>query len=695
MNIRGKTNFDELKYVLLNSKPDICLLSETHVTENCDTNNLKMRNYKMHFCFSHSNHTGGVIAYIREQIKVKNVQSYKSDSVWILSFELSTTDEPILIAIVYLACKENKGEILDYLIDWMDTNIHDKPAIICGDFNLNMLKQNNYTNRLQRKMEEFGMKLIVDQPTRKQNESATLIDLCLTNISVRKINCTVTDEDQIADHMNLVITINTNRHEYKNCKETQRIVWKNYSEEKLCEQIITWINQWDEVKNKSVDEKMTWLVMNLKGSIEKLIYKSPVKIRDSFFDRTLELMRKEKNRLYKIAQYSSDSNGNNDNWRIFKQYKNEYKCAIRMKKYEYNQKKLNNAKGDMKLTWKVLNNIMNKESEQISYIKSDENIIENNCHMAEAFNKYFVESIEQINNEIDAFDYVNNVQFEIAQPFKFKGVSIGCVKRALRELKNNTDEFYLNKTTITDAMPLIGTMLTNIINDSLTSGKFPEILKCSIIIPIHKKTGTILINEFRPINMLPCAEKIIEKIVYGQFAEYVNSNNILREHQSGFRQAHSCETALNGIIHEWKSARERNKIILVTFLDFQRAFETIEPVILLEKLHAYGIRDNELNWFDSYLMGRKQKVRLQDAVSMPIDNQLGVPQGSILGPLLFILYVNDIGNCLQHCKIEMFADDTAIYTMANTVGEATRLMNEDLTILYKKNLREQAKIKRR
>lgn len=518
MNIRGKTNFDELKYVLYNQKPDICLLSETHVTDNCDIDNLKIAHYKPYFCFYHSTHTGGVIAYINKKIQTKNIQTWNCDMAWILSFELCNNEENIIVAIVYLACKENKNEILNYLENWIDTNVHDMPVIMCGDFNVNMMKQNTFTERLERKLDEYGIRLINDEPTHKQNETETLIDLCLTNISERKITCIATEVDQIADHENLIITLKSKRREYKINREIMRTVWKKYSGEKLCDIILTWLDEWDQIKNKSVDEKMNWFLVRLMESTQQLVERKLVKIRDSFFDRELENMRREKNRLYKIAQYSGVTA--NENWTKYREYKNKYKYRIKLKNYENNQQKLDEAKGDMKKTWKVLNNIMNKEFDQISHIKCGDRIIENHDQMAEEFNNYFIDSINKINTQIEMFEYVENISYESANQFKFKGVSIRSVKNVLKELKNNTDEFYLNKTVIMDAMPLIGTVITNIINDSLTSGKFPEIIKSSVIIPVQKKSGTILINEFRPINMLPCMEKIIEKVVYGQFIEY-------------------------------------------------------------------------------------------------------------------------------------------------------------------------------
>lgn len=259
-------------------------------------------------------------------------------------------------------------------------------------------------------------------------------------------------------------------------------------------------------------------------------------------------------------------------------------------------------------------------------------------------------------------------------------------------MKNNTDEYFINAGVLLDSLHVIGHHVADIINDSFSTGVFPNALKKSTIIPIQKKSGTELINEHRPINTLPVLERLKESLAYSQLIHYVNENNLLAEHQSGFRSKHSCESAINDVLYEWKEALDKSKIIIAVFLDFQRAFETIEPQILLQKLSCFGIKEIELKYFESYLTNRRQVVKLGKFISREINNNLGVPQGSILGPLLFILYINDLGDCLTNCKIKMFADDTLIYIIEDSLENATKFINDDLNKLFKKLCHEKLKL---
>lgn len=262
----------------------------------------------------------------------------------------------------------------------------------------------------------------------------------------------------------------------------------------------------------------------------------------------------------------------------------------------------------------------------------------------------------------------------------------------MRELKNNTDEFFINPKVLLDAVFVIGHQLFNIINQSFETGIFPEILKKSTIVPIQKKPGSILINDHRPINTLPCCERLIESLAYAQFNDYINRNNILNINQSGFRSQHSCETAINDVIDIWKAAQNESKVIIAVFLDFQRAFETIDTNILTKKLSNYGVRNSSLEWFNSYLTDRKQVVKLGETVSDTLNNKLGVPQGSILGPLIFILYINDIPNCLKYCQAKLFADDALVFNISETIEEATNKINHDLDLIYKKLCQNKLKL---
>lgn len=289
----------------------------------------------------------------------------------------------------------------------------------------------------------------------------------------------------------------------------------------------------------------------------------------------------------------------------------------------------------------MLNSILCKESSEITHIKSDDQTYDDDFDIVNKFNEFFVTSIIRLNESIPPRIYEEDIIVDENE----NSVSITEIKSSLKDLKDNTDEFFLKPSVLLDAVFVIGLQLANIINDSFCNGIFSEALKQSTILPIQIKSGTVLINEHRPKNMLPCIERLIEKLAYKQFNEFIQSNNILSQHQSGFRAQHSCETAINDVLYDWREAQNSSQIVIAVSLDLQRAFETIDPNLLIEKLKKYGVQPTALSWFESYLNNRRQTVKIGDSRSNELENNLGVPQGSILGPLLFILYINSIVSC--------------------------------------------------
>ena len=185
----------------------------------------------------------------------------------------------------------------------------------------------------------------------------------------------------------------------------------------------------------------------------------------------------------------------------------------------------------------------------------------------------------------------------------------------------------------------IGHIILNLINTSLRTGAIPDLLKVSTVIPLfitlQKVVNTNKASEFRPINMLPPIEKVLELAVYDQLLEHITNNNILITNQSGFRKKHSCETALQLTLCKLKNDVDNNKYAICIFLDLKRAFETVDRELLLSKLSRYGIGGVVFDWFQSYLSNREQKVRFGDTTSSRIAVNAGVPQGSVLGPFFF------------------------------------------------------------
>jgi hypothetical protein len=231
------------------------------------------------------------------------------------------------------------------------------------------------------------------------------------------------------------------------------------------------------------------------------------------------------------------------------------------------------------------------------------------------------------------------------------------------------------------SLPFISNPLTYIFNLSLTSGIVPCNLKLAKVIPIHKANDPAQFNNYRPISVLPAFSKLMEKIVYNRLISFINKHNILTNAQYGFRSNHSTYMALMDLIIKVTESINKKHHTMGVFLDLSKAFDTINHDILLTKLHHYGIRGTPLNWFESYLTNRKQYVQTHSVKSSLSSLSCGVPQGSILGPLLFLLYINDITQVSNKLSFIIFADDTNLFASHSNLHDLHTIINEELALL--------------
>ena len=220
--------------------------------------------------------------------------------------------------------------------------------------------------------------------------------------------------------------------------------------------------------------------------------------------------------------------------------------------------------------------------------------------------------------------------------------------------------------------------LSHVINKSLTSGTFPANLKIAKIIPIFKDGDKQSTLNYRPVSMLSTFSKIFEKIIFKKFNEFVNENNIICDSQHGFTSGKSTVTALLHFTEELHKVFDRKHYAVGLFIDLSKAFETINHQILLEKLEHYGVRGVSLSFFRSYLKDRKQFVQLGNIKSNLKQINLGVPQGSILAPLLFLLYINDMPNVFDSMKPVLFADDSCFYESGANLNAIIDNINKQL-----------------
>ena len=220
--------------------------------------------------------------------------------------------------------------------------------------------------------------------------------------------------------------------------------------------------------------------------------------------------------------------------------------------------------------------------------------------------------------------------------------------------------------------------LSQIFNKSFELGVFPCKLKVGKVIPIFKSESKFEVTNYRPISLLPIISKVFEKIMYTRIFSFIKKEHILYKQQYGFQKGKSTELAILDLQAKIISSLEKGEIPCYIFLDFAKAFDTVNHSILLQKLQYYGIRGHVLDWFTSFLNGRKQCVSLQSTNSDFITISNGVPQGSVLGPLLFLIYINDIAEVSSTLTFFLFADDTSVFFSHKNQNDLENILNTEL-----------------
>ena len=234
-----------------------------------------------------------------------------------------------------------------------------------------------------------------------------------------------------------------------------------------------------------------------------------------------------------------------------------------------------------------------------------------------------------------------------------------------------------------DNFDLFGPVIVDLINKSLSQGIFPAELKMAKIVPIHKSGEKCRIENYRPISLLPVFSKILEKVVGFQMDNYLTSNNLISRNQYGFRPKLSTEMAMHALTDYIYTSFDESKYALGIFIDLSKAFDSLNRTILLKKLEYYGFRTTENKWFASYLANRTQVTEVGGATSGYEINDTGVAQGSILSPMLFNLYINDIINSSKLLSFYMYADDTCVIAKSDDINQLILSMNDEINNVSK------------
>lgn len=644
---------------------DIFLITETWLHEGISNDLIHLEGFRL-YRRDRNTRGGGLCIYASNRINTTVIQT--SDVIEQLWLEIKTDKEKTAVGVVYKPPTFNTELFLNELEDTLILITPSmKNILITGDFNINLLNiENAGVENFYSVLETFNLKQIIEVPTRVTETSESLLDLIIVSMEEDIVEKGVI-ENELSDHHLTHCTLQVcggrggpRIFTYRN--------FKHFEYEKFQTDLfqIPWYVMFD---LNSVDEKLDYLVNNLiylfdiHAPMTTSRFTRPyapwitdnIKIMISIRDKVLKRFKNTNNIAHK---------------NFYKEIRNYTTQAIKREKKAYFEYKIKN--GTPKQNWKFLkeNNCMPiKKNKDIPVHLSDVNVI----------NDFFVNGVPKtsLSNEIKNFYSNNNIN---NNNFKFKPVTDNCIYEILNHITTTaTGCDGINITMLKLCCPHIIPYLTHIVNHCLGENTFPAMWKRAVVTVLPKKPNPEILKDLRCISILPTLSKIIEKIMEIQLREHLELNSLIPIIQSGFRPGHSCTTALLHIVDEVITATDKGLCTVLVSLDFSRAFDTINYDLLLEILHYIGLSEDAVKLFSNYLRNREQCVRLNNNESSYIKLRTGVPQGSILGPLLFTIYTSNLTN-LNYSKIHLYADDTQIYqSFSATDRDAACLrINDDL-----------------
>ena len=626
-----------------------------------------------------------------------------SPDVESLVVKINNLDSPIIISVIYRppnGCIEAFLKYCEKLLSSIPSN-----SIICGDFNINLLNKDNKMTKFENVVLGNSYIPTISLPTHlKPGCTPSCIDNILVS-NPENVTSSFVIEQSVSHHSPIACLLELpGSNIVEEDADEQNIPQYDYCESNIIE------------FNRNLSEKlaMSKLSADEKGfemflecfnetheqccKVDPLIFNKSKRNRltNPWINNGLIRSINLKNSLYKkwkVTCTKKVPRGDESTYKKYKDYRKHLKHLINYSKKQFHAKRFDQTKGDSKKTWKLINELRGKSKSKLkSHFIINGSLVKTRRIIADEFNNYFSSIALKLNAQAA---HNQHAGIPITPLPTFNNYLIKRTPNSIYLYDCNTEEIHniikeLDSNKSSDISIRLVKMSANITSPFLSkyfslfmqNGTFPRCLKQGTITPVYKKGNPQLLDNYRPISTLPCFGKIFEKVIYKRLYSFFSSNQLINENQFGFRSKHSTSHAINYSIDKIVSETENQKHVLGIFIDLSKAFDTICHTKLTCKLEHYGIRGNALNLIESYLSDRSQLVNFNGSKSDYKPSLMGVPQGSVLGPLLFIIYINDITQVSKMGDFVMFADDTNIFVSGNSVKDAFYKANILLSKLY-------------